>query len=331
MRKKTSPCPQSSRMIMLLLFILLSSAVHAQNKVHVIPFLPRLFSQFPHIRDFTMTKAEDEAYFTVQSPLGEVSVIMELEEEDGHWTSLKIVPFSGRYLDMEPFLSPDGLRLYFASNRPLTPGAAVKDMDIWYVERPNLDAAWSAPINVGPLVNTEHDEFFPSVTDNGNLYFTSARPDGMGKDDIYMSTWKKKGYAKPKLLDNTINSSGIEFNAYVAPDESFMLFSCYQREGGLGSGDLYISHHKGKGKWTLAENMGEKVNSPQMDYCPYVHLPTKNLYFTSRRSEIKSKVDQGGFKDVQDILHEIDKYSNGLSRIYRALLSEEVLAYPEEQ
>ncbi|WP_321538323.1 hypothetical protein [Flavobacterium piscinae] len=49
-----------------------------------------------------------------------------------------MVSFTGKYKDLEPFLSTDGLKLYFASNRPLTESGEPKDFDIWYVERKTL-------------------------------------------------------------------------------------------------------------------------------------------------------------------------------------------------
>jgi hypothetical protein len=47
---------------------------------------------------------------------------------------------------------------------------------------------WSAPVNLGPIVNSSFNEFGPAVSkDELSLYFTSARPDGFGNTDIYVS------------------------------------------------------------------------------------------------------------------------------------------------
>ena len=57
---------------------------------------------------------------------------------------LKWLIFPGKYFDIEPFLSSDGLKLFFASNRPLaSTDEKTKDFDIWYVERENKNAEWS--------------------------------------------------------------------------------------------------------------------------------------------------------------------------------------------
>jgi len=110
-----------------------------------------------------------------------------------------------------------------------------------------------------------------------------------------------------------INSAGFEFNAFVSPDEKFIIFTGYNRTEGLGSGDLYISYKNEKGEWEKARNMGPEVNSPLMDYCPFYDAKTKILYFTSKRNSTSNL----GFKTIEELEKEINKYENGWSRIYK--------------
>ena len=63
-----------------------------------------------------------------------------------------------------------------------------------------------------------------------------------GKDDIFVSKWENGKYTEPVSLSDSINSDGYEFNAFIAPDESYIIFTAYQREDGFGSGDLYMSY-----------------------------------------------------------------------------------------
>ena len=118
------------------------------------------------------------------------------------WSEPKLVPFTSKHRDIEPFLSSDGLKLYFASNRPLHDSISTsKDYDIWYVERKNSNEEWSSPINLGKPVNTSSDEFYPSVAANCNLYFTSEGLDSLGKDDIFCSKWNNNSL---RSVDNFI-------------------------------------------------------------------------------------------------------------------------------
>lgn len=305
--------------ILLLCICLVGQSIigKSQSSSNAKPAFLNLLKEYPNVRDFSNSEDTKEAYFSAQSPLGEVSAIMMIKKIDERWNSPEIASFSGKFQDLEPFLSLDGLSLYFASNRPLSDTSdKTKDYDIWRVERKNKNSPWSNPINLGSPVNTEHNEFYPSLSANKNLYFTSDLPDSKGKDDIFFSSWNNDSYSKPVSLSDSINSDGYEFNAYIAPDESFLIFSGYNREDGLGSGDLYISYKKKDQSWSKAKNLGSDINSQYMDYCPYVNTKTNILYFTSKRSNLE--IPNEGFNSANDFLKIVTSYENGLSRIYLA-------------
>lgn len=299
-----------------LFFLFLATFFIGFSQEKVIPFAPEIITKHQNVRDFTINSTEDEAYFTLQSPLGEISAIVCIKKNNNRWSQPEIVNFSGTFHDLEPFLSPNELTLYFASNRPIDSKDTNKDYDIWYVKRAHKKAPWSKPMNMGTIINSEHNEFYPSVSNSKNLYFTSDRPNSKGKDDIFISKWNNDTYSTPTSLSESINTSGYEFNAYIAPDESFLLFSGYKRKDGLGSGDLYISYNNNN-IWSKAKNL--TYNSKYMDYCPYVNIHTKTLYFTSKRSTIN--VPENGFKNIVELTSEMNKFQNGLSRIYHVNFS----------
>lgn len=283
------------------------------KKEGVQPFAENTFSQYTNVRDFTISTTEDEAYFSLQSPGRELSVIMKMKKQNNKWKTPEISTFSGKYTDLEPFLSPDNLRLYFASNRPVAKDSSItKDFDIWYVKRNSLDAEWSSPQNLGAPVNTKADEFYPAITNSGNIYFTAITEETGPADDIFVSHWENNSYSKPLILSDSINTKGAEFNAFVAPDESYIIFSGWQRSDGIGAGDMYISK-KADGQWAIAKNLGEIINSKQTDFCPFV--ANGKLYFTSRRSNVANK--ENGFTNTEELLSEINRYDNGFSRIYQ--------------
>ncbi len=269
-------------------------------------------NQFISVRDLSVSTNQDELYFTVQSPFMEISQIVYIKKEQGVWSEPELMGFSDKFSDLEPFLSPNQLRLYFASNRPIE-GDTAKDYDIWYVERKSIKDNWSSPINVGKPVNTENDEFYPSVALNNNLYFTSDVPTGMGKDDIYMSEYKDGAYQQPKILGANINSDGYEYNAFVSKNEDMLIYTKYNSADGFGSGDLYISKKDAQNMWTKAVNMGNVINTKFMEYNPYYDEEEGVLYFTSRRNSTQTRKFQ--------TLSELNKYllggENGLSKIYK--------------
>lgn len=298
----------------LLLFCVMSLSVFAQNtEESATAFAPQLISQFPNVRDFTMSETGDEAYITALDFSGSLSVLIELKKESDTWKAVGILPFSGAFKDLEPYLSPDGLRLYFASNRPLEGTEPKADFDIWYVNRKDLKSEWSVPINPGAPVNTSKNEFYPAVSANGNLYFTGDVLAESSKDDIFFSKWLGDKYAKPTRMTDAINTEGYEFNSFISSNESFLLFSGYNREDGEGGGDLYISFKEGA-EWTPAVNLGPLVNSRFLDYCPYYDEKNNILYFTSNRSAVEIK------PTLTELINELNKYENGQSRIYKISL-----------
>jgi Tol biopolymer transport system component len=233
--------------------------------------------------------------------------------ENGKWTGPEVAPFSGHYSDIEPFYSPDGKRIYFSSNRPLEgTGEPRPDFDIWYVEK--TGDGWADAVNIGAPVNTEGNEFYPSVTADGTLYLTASYESSLGFEDIYKSELVDGKYADPINLGETVNSRLYEYNSFIAPDESYIIYSGHGRQDGFGSGDLYVSFRQEDGSWSKAVNMGERINSGAIDYCPYVSPDGEYLFFSSNRKAGGAYTEIGITYDQMLIL--LAAPENGLGDIY---------------
>lgn len=302
------------KLITLLLFT--SKWISAQSEHEVVQFSNTL-NQFLNVRDFCIAQNGNEAFFTIQSPSQEISQIVYITKENNEWTTPELLAFSDSYMYLEPFLSIDGKRLYFVSDRPLNDSTHTKkDFDIWYVERNSQGEKWSEPKNIGTPVNSTLNEFYPSVSENNNLYFTMESPDGLGKDDIYFCHWENGKYSNPILLDENINSTGYEFNAFVSKKEDYIIFTKYNEKDGYGSGDLYVSKKDANGKWEKAKNMGVPINTKYMEYCPFYDEKTQTLYFTSKRNDVTPRE----FNNILEFQKYINEGNNGLSKIYMTLL-----------
>lgn len=298
------------------LFILtgLLIALNSQAQTTLQVYSPETFENFPNVRDLSITADGNEMYFTVQSIRQDFSAIMISKKEKKGWGEPEVASFSGQFKDIEPFLSQDGLTLYFASSRPVGGREAEKpNYDIWKVERSSLSSEWSNPVNLGAPVNTEADEFYPAVATSGNLYFTAQREGTKGKEDIFIARFSDGQFQEPESLPEAVNSAGYEFNAFVAYDETYILFTGYGREDGMGGGDLYISKKDASGNWQPAVHLEVPLNSNGLDYCPYVYKG--KLYFTSNRSELKPAYDKP--LTAKELLSELGKAENGKSRIYQ--------------
>ena len=100
-------------------------------------FAPGIVSTGLATRDIAMTPDGGELYFAVT--LGGRTMIMVTRQQGGVWTEPAVAPFSGRYLDIEPAISPDGQRFFFLSTRDRRPGQEEKSgwvyQDIWVMDR----------------------------------------------------------------------------------------------------------------------------------------------------------------------------------------------------
>jgi len=269
-------------------------------------FAPNIVSTSLGERDATFSPDGTEFYYSITAR--SMGVILCVNKVGDHWTSPKVASFSGQYMDIEPAISPDGNRLFFASNRPAAGETDSKDFDIWYVER--TDSGWSEPTNIGAPVNTDRDEFYPSVTLDGSIYFCAEYGDS---EDLWRSRFENGTYLEPENLGDSVNTAAPEFNAFVAPDESYILFSSFGRDDDLGGGDLYISRNIG-GNWTKARNLGRPVNSGALDYCPMVTPDGSMFFFTSRRiAAVPGKTKLTTYNDVEMLFNGIE---NGNDNIY---------------
>jgi Tol biopolymer transport system component len=251
-------------------------------------------------RDFAISPDEKEIYFTIASPRSDFQTIVFCKKlKSGEWTKPEVVSFAGMYSDLEPTFSADGKTLYFASNRPVS-GTEPKDFDIWKVTR-EING-WSTPVNLGAPINTAEDEFYPSIPKTGNLFFTASyQGRGIGREDIYCAEWKENKYQTPQPLDSAVNSKVDEFNAFVSPDEDYILFTCFGRRDDAGGGDLYISVKNSAGKWQPAKCLTE-MNSKYLEYCPYVSPDGKKLFFTSTRyNPVKSFTTKTDYATVRNL------------------------------
>ncbi len=294
----------------ILWFTCLASTVHSEVQPHI---------EFEwlglHVRDFALSSDGHELYLTLESIGKDVSQIIRSTKQPNGWSKPEIASFSGQFKDLEPFLHPNGLQLFFASNRDSKQQVSNEHFDIWMTQRASIDAAWGLPVRLNDHINTpDGNEFYPSVANNGNLYFTATKQDGMGKEDIYISRWVEGEYTVAEVLPATINSETFEFNAFINADESMLLFSSFGRKDGLGGGDLYVSYQS-EGQWQQAVNLGPEINSKQLDYCPFYDPKNLTLYWTSNQSKLTQL--PATEKDFDQWLKLMTTGSNGFSKIYR--------------
>jgi hypothetical protein len=112
----------------------------------------------------------------------------------------------------QPSISKDGKYIFFASDMPGGHGGS----DLYYCE--SINGEWSAPVNLGSKVNSSASENYPFMHPSGRLYFTSDRPGGFGKLDVYYTSLNNGSWEDPVLLPEPINSTSDDFAFVAEPD-----------------------------------------------------------------------------------------------------------------
>jgi WD40-like Beta Propeller Repeat len=217
--------------------------------------------------------------------------------KEGQWSEAQLLgpPISSDYLEIEPWLSPDGTKLYINSNRPFADGAALTGVavyvnlfallgqvvdaapfggvgldEIWvsYLR----DGTWSELVNLNdapdePPVNSKHMDHCLAFSADGNeAFWTSTRPGGFGGNDIWTSRRVAGKWTAPENLGPNINSAASEHHSLPTPDGRHLQVTS-DRPSGLGGDDMYVARRQTNRNWGPLVNIGDRINGPANDRC----------------------------------------------------------------
>jgi hypothetical protein len=316
---------RGTAVLLVLLFLLIAGAKNlssprAARAAEETPIVPEMIGEgviSTPDDEFGGTPAPDgqTLYFDKTVPAHYLYILCESHLVDGKWSKPEVLPFSGEYRDSDPVLSPDGETMFFASDRPAIPnGVEERRFQIWQVKK--TGHRWSKPGLVPGAINTEGSQVFASVTKDGTMYFTSSRK--TGSYDIFRARLVDGVYKQAEDLGPVINGPGIaSLEAWIAPDESYLLIGSFGREGGYGNSDLFVSFNK-KGNWSKPVNLGPIVNTQAREYSPRVSADGKWLYYASEMGMPYEKRDQPiTYQQFTDGMRVV---RNGLGNIYRVPL-----------
>ncbi len=155
-------------------------------------------------------------------------------KQGNSWGKEALVPFcTDSFTFGHPSLSADEQTLYFTSDMPGGQGGK----DIWISKYDKKAKRFGAPVNAGAGVNTQGDEMYPFISEEGALYFSSNGLIGMGGLDIFKAM-KKGDKWEVSNMQSPINSAGDDFGIIFEGKKDKGYFSS-NREGGKGSDDIY--------------------------------------------------------------------------------------------
>jgi len=281
-------------------------------------FAPAFVSTGLYERDVAMTPGGDELYFGLLSR-GYATIVV-TKRVNGKWTRPELAAFSRNpdFRDLEAHITPDGGRLLFLSTRPRE-GQEYEEgwanQDIWVVDR--TPDGWGEPYNLGEPVNSDAPEYFPSVTRDGTIYFTREVTEGEKKRSLVFRARMVDGqYAEPEALPEAVNPGDQQYNAFIHPDETYLILGIGGREDAIGRSDYYVSFRTEDDTWSGPINMGEAINTPDNAVAsPYISPDGEYFFFASTRREPADEAvaDQRSYEEIQGMQ---TRPGNGNSDIY---------------
>jgi hypothetical protein len=247
-------------------------------------FAPGVVSTEPPEFSLSFEPDGKTAYFNRTSPDRKQLVIHVARWSGERWIA-EVAPFSGTHRDIDPFVTHDGRRLYFSSDRP-RPGAPERtDLDLWYVERAAASGPWSEPRHVEGSPNDAEDIGFVSIDRAGAIYFDAFR--GKVRSSFRAAPKAGGGWAEPEPFGPSDAT-----NPLIAPDGGFVVFSA-KITGNFGESDLYISRRETGGTWSEPRNLGAAVNTARAEFAPGLSPDGLYLFFTSERPGVMPAPAEG--------------------------------------
>jgi hypothetical protein len=214
-------------------------------------------------------------YFDVTLPPA-LSVIVEMKQEKGIWSAPEVAPFSQGRGDGNPAIAPEGKRFYFTSMRSLDGGPKPSPRpNPWVMER--TGNGWGPPRPLHIPIGEKQYIMNVLPVEKDTLYLTLREGQ---KETICRSRLQDGSYQAPEPLANEINSVKLQLAGYVAPDESFLLFSAFDAVDSKGGSDIYVSFRRPDGGWGTAINLGSGVNTPDNEFSPHISPDGKYLFFS---------------------------------------------------
>ncbi len=238
-------------------------------------FAPGIITTQSHFEiNAVFNKKGDRVLFARCSDDFKTCTMMSSWFKHGQWQTPTALPFAGGFLEADPYYSVDEKTMYFVSNRPYQAGERkASSVNLWQV---SVDGDnWGIPRYMAAL-SSDANDLYPSVTNNGDLYFPSFRD---GKRLLYVAKKTEKGFLAPEALPEAMLGEGAQIgDTVVLADGKTIIFSM-RRDDSLGKGDLYVSYKK-DGKWTKAKSLGPKVNTADHEFTPIVSPDGRYLFFT---------------------------------------------------
>lgn len=207
---------------------------------------------------------------------------------------------NSQYPDYGSVISADESVIIFTSRRPTSTGA----QDGYYPEdifiSNKVNGKWTPARNIGKPINTPEHDATAGLSPDGTKLFVYI--DEKGNGNLFECNLKGDMWTKPERMSDNINTKAHESSASLGFDGKTLYFVS-QRDGGMGSRDIYTCKLNEKGKWDKATNLGPVINTQYGEEGAVIHPDGKTIYFSSQGHKT-----MGGY-DIFKSVYENGKWS----------------------
>ena len=234
----------------------------------------------------TLTIDNNTLIYTKRSRASDEDLVVSYRV-DGVWTPATLLSrnIHSEFNEGAASISADGRTLIFTMCEK---GQTFGSCDL-FISKKQGDF-WSNPENLGEVVNSKNWDSQPSLGADGNtLYFSSDRPGGMGKRDIWYTQRVEDSWAQPKNMGTIINTVKDDVTPFIHTNGENLIFASNGRTG-FGGYDLFMSEQK-QGKWQAPGNLGHTVNNHLDQLSFIISADGSTAYFSQEFKRVDGKLN----------------------------------------
>lgn len=282
-------------------------------------FAPDVIATGFNERDITISPDGNEIFYGLLTSKN--ITIMHTRQVDGIWTEPEIAPFArdNRFFYLEPCFSPDGKTVYLLSTKPPAgkePKPRWTYQNIWASDR-QTDGSWGEIYNPDTVLNKPNNQFYPSLTKNGTMYFTRS-DEKTGVSEIWRARKEGDRFGTQELLPPAINGNGNIYNAFISPDENFLIGCVDNNRNKINPGfaNYYVFFRDSDDNWSEGISFGPEINIKGSNAISTSVSPDGNYFFfaAQRTSDEMRKLSEK--MNIGSMIELLNSPQNGNNDIY---------------